>query len=289
MPKFSVEFYRPVVLGDRAPTFTAVLQGIAALDAPRRIRRDFDPAAILSLTQQDHEFIGEAARIRMDELPSVIDTANGNRHDLNVSDVEGLGEELHFLYDSELTVIAVQNRGHFRASALEQLLSDLSGQRLEFQIILKEDAHRRFRRMEFVSKINFKLARPRDLRGRLLPPLNRVFGEIDEFDGVAAKMEISIGRRRGRSLNLDAIQRLIEAYRDRRDTFKSLSITGAVREDDGPEAPTHVETVDFIKERLAYSQEVDRRGRGRRLDAEGCRVALRRAIREHREHLRRYQ
>jgi hypothetical protein len=289
MPRFSVEFYRPEVLGDRAPAFATILQRIAGLEAVQRIRRGADPAAVLSLMHQNGEFLGEAARIRMDDLPSVIDIANGNRHDLDVLDHEGLGEEIHFLYDSEINVIAVQNRLHFRASALERLLSELGGDSLDFQIILTEDAFTRFERMDFVSKINFKLARPRDLQGQPLPALNRVFREIDEFDGVEAKLEITIGRRRNRSLSLAAIGRLVAAYRGRREPFKSFSITGMVREEDGPEATAHNETVDFIKERLCYTQEVERRGRGRRFDTEGCRVALRRAIREHREYLRRYR
>ena len=51
----------------------------------------------------------------------------------------------------------------------------------------------------------------------------------------------------------------------------------------------HRDTIDFLKERLQVSSEVERRGRGRRLDAEGCRLALRRSLREHQDYLRRFR
>jgi hypothetical protein len=219
---------------------------------------------------------------------SLMDVATGGRHDLNVNAHEGLGEEIHFLYDAEIDVIAIQNKLHFRALALERLLAELSGTNLDFQVILRADAWQRFREMDFVTKINFKLARPRDIEDQPRPALNRVFHEIDEFNGVSAKVEITVGRRR-RGLSLAAIGRFIADYNTMRDNFKAFNITGTIRERQGEEAILHHDVIDFIKERMIFMAEVDRRGRGRRLDAEGCRLALRRGIREHRDYLRRYR
>jgi hypothetical protein len=284
VPAFNVEFYKPHVVNVRGVAFPDLLDRIVAMNAVDRIRRGNDPAAILTLQHQQNEFLGEAARIRMEDLPSVIDTATGDRHDLDVRVHEGLGEEIHFLYDAALDVVAVQNKGHFRAAALEQLISDLTHAGINFHIILRADAWERFQNMELVTKINFKLARPRDIQGR--PAVMRVFREIDEFNGVSAKVEITVGRNRNRSLSMAAIRRVIADYNAMGQSFKDLSITGAVREAEGE---LHRDTIDFLKERLLVSVEVERRGRGRRLDAEGCRLALRRSIREHQEYLRRYR
>lgn len=288
MPKFNVEFYKPKILEQDGAAFADVLGRIAAMNAIGRIRTGNDPAAILNLQREGNDFGGEAARIRMDDLPRVIDLANGDRRELDVQANEGLSEEIHFLYDHALDVIAIQSKGHFRAPALERLLSDLGHTTVYFQVILTEDAWERFQRMDFVTKINFKLARPQDFHGQPQPSLQRVFDEIDEFGGVSAKMEITVGRTR-RRLSIDAIRRLIQTFRGNSEGFKSLSLSGAIREQTGQDARSHPETIDFLKERLLYSQDVERGGRGRRLDAEGCRVALRRGIREHREHLRRHQ
>jgi hypothetical protein len=91
VPAFNVEFYKPQLVNARGVSFSDLLDRIAAMNAVDCIRRGNDPAAILALQRQQHEFIGEAARIKMEDLPSVIDTANGNRHDLNVGVHEGLG------------------------------------------------------------------------------------------------------------------------------------------------------------------------------------------------------
>lgn len=288
MPKFSVEFYRPEVLGDTGTSFSDVLQNIAGMNDAGRIRVGDDPAVVLTVEHNENEFIGEAARIRMDDLPSVVSVASGNRHDLQMADQEGLGEEIYFLYDVGLDVIAIQNKGHFRASALALLLGDLASASLYFQPILTRDASDRFDRMSLVRKISFRLARPHDFGGARTPALNRSFRIIDDFDGASAKVEITVGRERGRGLSMNAAHRLVEAFGHAGEQFKSLSITGAIREAQAQGGAEHPEIVDFIKERLSFTTEVDRRGRGRRLDAEGCRVALRRAIRERRAELRRY-
>src|SRR5712692_9950681 len=138
MPKFNAEFYKPKVYvnpGMPEVSFEEVLQRIAAMTPRQRIRGGIDPAAILSLHQHHAEYDGEAARIRIEDLPTVVNTATGNRHNLDIDAQEGLGEEIHFLYDSGLDVIVIQRKGHFRASALENLLSDLSRNNVSFEII----------------------------------------------------------------------------------------------------------------------------------------------------------
>src|SRR5438045_339628 len=86
MPKFNVEFYKPNVQvnpGDPAVNFGDVLGRIAAMTPRQRIRAGLDPAVVLVLEQQGVEYVGEAARIRTEELPSVVHTATGSRHSLN--------------------------------------------------------------------------------------------------------------------------------------------------------------------------------------------------------------
>jgi len=287
MPKFNVEFYKPSVQvnpGEPAVAFVDVLQRIAAMTPRQRIRGGLDPAVILSLErQQGAEYFGEAARIRTEDLPSVVHTGTGHRHNLEIDAQEGLGEEIHFLYDSRVDVIAVQRRGHFRASALENLLSDLSRNNVRFDVILREDAWQRFETMDVVKKVYFKLARPQDFVGESRQPLLRVLGMMDDFNGILAKVEISVGRS-DRRLRPNPIRGIIDMYNRSRDNFTALSITGAIQAQDGD---THVETVDFVHGKLSFTADVERRGR--RLNTEGCRLALREAIRENRDYLRRFR
>ena len=291
MAAFNIEFYQPQVINVQNVSFPDLLNRIAAMNAVERIRQGSDPAAILVLQRDDREqqFLGEAARIRMDDLPGIIDTLSGERHDINVRAQEGLSEEIHFLYDLNLNIIAVQRKGHFRAAALEKLISDISRTAVSFQAILRRDAWERFQRMELATKINFKLARPDDIQGQPRPAVTRIFREIDEFNGVSAKIEITVGRQRHRSLSMAAIRRFVQDFIGMGESFQDLSITGAIREGEDDEAVLHRDTVDFLKDRLMVSSEVDRAARGRRLDGEGCRLALRRSIREQEDYLRRFR
>lgn len=283
MPRVTVEFYKPVV-ADGNEAFGGLLDRIARLNSVQRIRGAPDPAGIFALGRAADDFVGEAARVRMEDLPRIVDLATGDRSELDMRAHQGLGEEIHFLYDSTADVIAVQKRLHMRASALRDLISDLGQSQIEFHIVLRQDAWERFQQMPLVKKIYFKLARPQDVAAQQRrPSLRRVFQEINEFEGVTAKVEISVQRERNHGLRLGSVRAMIESYRENPDDFEALSITGPLR-DDGDET---VETVDFIKGRLQYSEEIERQGR--RLDPDGCRLALRRGIRTHRVYLRRYR
>jgi Family of unknown function (DUF6731) len=281
MPPINIEFYKPTVESDDGLTFADVLTQVESTTMAQRLRTDFDPAGIFSLTRNGDEFAGEAARIRMEDLPRIVNLATGQRHDLNVRPREGLSEEMHFIYDAAVDVIAVQVKRLMRASALRGLLADLTQQRIDFKIILREDALLRFQHMGLVKKIFFKIARPQDLQGQDPPALVQVFRELDEFNGIAAKIEISVERARDRWLSMDAIRGVLDRFRARNADFDALCITGLVRDEGGERQ----ETIDFVHEHLRHTEEVERRGR--RLAPEGCRVALRRAIRAHRPYLRR--
>ncbi|HXA78701.1 MAG TPA: DUF6731 family protein [Candidatus Acidoferrales bacterium] len=279
MPPINIEFYQPTVESDDGLTFADVLTQVENMPMVQRLRTDFDPAGIFGLTRDGDEFMGDAARIRMEDLPRIVNLATGQRHDLNVRPREGLSEEMHFIYDATVDVIAIQVKRQMRASALRGLLADLTQQRIGFNIILREDALQRFQHMGLVKKIFFKIARPQDLQGQAPPALVQVFRELDEFNGVAAKVEISVERARNRWLSMDAVRGILDRFRARNADFDALSITGLLR-DEGVERQ---ETIDFVHEHLRHTEEVERRGR--RLAPEGCRVALRRAIRAHRPYL----
>ena len=283
MPRITIEFYKPSVGGDNPQPFSNVLESIAQMNPRQRVRGAPDPAGIFTLQRNGDEFVGEAARIRMEDLPRVANIGTGQRHDVDVQEREGLSEEIHFLYDSALDVVAVQKRLHMRASALKELISDLAESPLDFHIILRRDAWERFQQMGMVRKIYFKLARPQDLAGQRRPSLRRVLEEMDEFNGVSAKVQISVERERNRGLNLDSVRELVADFRARAGDFDALSITGAIRggDDEGSE------TVDFVTGRLQHTDEVPLRGR--RLDPNGCRLALRRGLRAHRAYLHAYR
>lgn len=115
--------------------------------------------------------------------------------------------------------------------------------------------------------------------------VTRVLDELAEFDGVSAKVEISVSRQRNRSLNLERVWDVIRGYQNRRDDFESLSVKGPVED---PELGPHLETIDFVAEHLKQiDEDVTETDRG--LNPESCRMALRRSLRIHRDYLREYR
>jgi len=274
-----------MVIAEHDRPFAEILGAILEMREVDRLRRGQDPAGIFNFANAGQEYAGEAARIRMEDLPRVVDVLTGRRHDLDVGEREGLSEEIHFLYDGALDIIVVQRKREIRASTLRDLIADLANTTVHFLPVLTEDAWRKFQRMNHVKKILFKLARPHDLADQRRLPLGRVFREIEQFNGVSAKVEITVGRVRNHWLRLERVMEVVRTYRNRETEFDALSITGAIRnEDDGTES---FETIDFLKGRLQFTSEVPRRGR--RLDAERCRLALREAIRVNRNYLRRFR
>ena len=155
-------------------------------------------------------------------------------------------------------------------------------------VILRQDAFQRFQNMDLITKVNFTLARPRQIR-RLAPSVMGAIREIDEFNGVSASIEVTVGRERNTTLNRNAISTLLGARTEIGESLKDLSITGTTRGNDNLEGRTRVDVVDFINDRLLVRSEVERRGRGKRLDPNGCKVALRRAISTHEDYLRTYR
>jgi hypothetical protein len=75
----------------------------------------------------------------------VIDIATGNQHDLEMLDAEGLGEQVHFLYDSTLNVIAVQ-KNCISAPLHCRIFGHLGGHPLDFQLIVTEGIKQVFRK-----------------------------------------------------------------------------------------------------------------------------------------------
>jgi hypothetical protein len=285
MPPITIEFYKPAIGANGDESFAEVLDDLINLKPGERIRKGDDPAGLFALervhTKQEQYYFGEAARIRMDDLPQVVNRTTGAKRDLSITDAEGLSEETFFLYNVKLDVLALQKRLSFRSSTLRKLMSDLTPQTIAFHLILKQDAWKRFHDMTVIKKLTFKVARPKQHVGERNEAVLRVIDELDDFNAVSAKIEITSGRSKKRSLLLEKISSVVQDFNTRPEDYRMLRITGS--ED---KAQEDVEVVDFFKEALDFTDEVTKKGR--RLDRESCRTALRRAIRENSNYLKKY-
>src|SRR5579884_1433589 len=255
-----------------------VMQQIAGLPAQDRLKdRGIEYSDYLEVPEVvGHQVFGVAARGRKVNLPGRLNCQTGDRGALNIRANEAVDEAVHFVYDRDLMVLATQRQALFRASAVTELLRDVSNQQFHIQPILRVDKWSRVQRMESIGKIEIAIEGPDhhpDYSG-VMPSLNEMLDEAAEIDAVSVELTLSMGHSR-RSLDVERGKELVNRLRQEDDVHK-LKVSG--KPVDGKS-----ETVDFINDRLVHFEQVEYRGRV--VDANQCRLILRRGIQENRDYL----
>lgn len=95
------------------------------------------------------------------------------------------------------------------------------------------------------------------------------------MNAISAELILTMKHSRG-SLNVPLAKRLVNRVR-REDNLDKLKVSGK------PADANRSETVDFINDRLVFSEEAEYQGRN--VGAEQCRRILQRALEQHRDYL----
>jgi hypothetical protein len=230
---------------------------------------------LVSAQIENGEVIGSAARIRMENLPERMNAATGEVGQLNLQVQEGLAEEAFFLYDSGLQVLLLQQNNFFRSSSFEHLIGDLA-ELDEFWLepVIRKDAWERFGKMDRIASIDFKLTDLSDRPdiGTTMQSLGEMLDHANsDLNAITAEVRLGVGRRRNEGLARGAIRNLLRML-GRGERVSTLTVRGNLL-DTGKS-----EEIDFLRERLVFSGEVEYSGR--RLDGQQCQVSLRNALHE---------
>ena len=261
--KVRVDFFR-VVLPKDAPPFSNALSQIIT-DRPKEADRnrrfgDFwyrlqrlDTVGSLST--------GGIVRIWMDGLPQVA-TLEGEFRELGLKDDEGLSDETQFIYDARYGVMVVQrNIQAVRASTVQNYLANITGiDDLAFEVVLREDAWARVKKMKRVRTIDLGFATPTNAAALKL--LGSVGGVADAAQYVGAA-EISVtmgmGYKKG-SMNVsrvvDVARRLLRLHKQGPDEVRRVEIKGSVGFEGEP-----LEPIDLLDFRMVEEFIVDTPGR----------------------------
>ena len=281
MPWLKVDFWNVLRDIDNQPfDFVTFMQPLRDLPpAQRLVDRGVEYCDFLEVPQfLNGQVFGFATRGRKVNLPGKLNVRSGARGELGVRADEAVDEPIHFLYNAGLRVLATQRQQMFRASALVSLLRDLGNANFHISPILRQDKWNRVRRMESIGKVEIALTGPDhhpDFAG-VMPSLNSLLDEASEtMNAVSAELTLTMGHSR-RSLNVPLAKRLVDRLR-REDNLDKLRVSGK------PEDGGRSETVDFINDRLVFSEEAEYQGRN--VGAEQCRRILQRAIEQHRDYL----
>jgi hypothetical protein len=221
---------------------------------------------------------GTAARIRNEDWPERVNLRTGALQPLQLPPDEAIAEEMNFLYDKQLQVLATQRQRYFRASALVELLCDITRNTFDIQPKLREDAWQRFQRLTRIGSIELKLQGPAHHPGlsRTIPSMSQFLEDAgNRINANEVQIILSIGKTRSRSLDR-GIARSIVGFFLRKPNVRCLTAKG--NREDQPS-----EIIDFIRDRLVFSGEVEYTGR--HLDRDQCQRLLRHAIEKHRPYL----
>ena len=280
MPWLNVDFWKVLQDVDNHPfDFMALMQRLAALPAVQRLAdRGIEHSDFLETPQfQDRQVFGEATRGRKVNLPGRLNWQTGARGDLGVLVDEAVDEAVYFLYDADLQVLVTQRQVMFRANAVAALLRDLGNANFHISPVLRQDKWNRVRRMETIGKIEIALEGPDHHPdfSEVMPSLNSMMEEAAEVDAISVELTLSMKHSR-RSLDVNFVKRLVNQLR-REENLDKLKVSGKA------EDATRSEIVDFMNDRLVFSEQAEYRGRN--VDAAQCRLILRRAIDQNREYL----
>jgi hypothetical protein len=283
MPKtVIVDFWDVVNPRGQAFDLTPVIRaaGTQPLESRMRVRGASHTDYLIDVHEDETARLsGTCARIRNMDWPERVNTRTGAVTPLQLPPDEAIAEEMSFHFDGELQVLATQRHRYFRASVLIDLLRDISVQAFDIQPKLQRDAWPRFNRMTRIASIELRLRGPAHHPdfSQVIPSMGQFLDDAgQEINAWEVDLTLSMGRKRKESLNKRIVKKIMRSLRGQ-DNVKSLVARGKRA------GSTESEVVDFMRERLVFSGEVEYTGR--QLDRSQCRQLLRDAIEEHREYL----
>lgn len=283
MPKVTVDFWDVIDEQGEPLDLLPIIQNVAALQFRQRMRdrgtefTDYLAESNIAANSAG----GTVARIRRHNWPDRVDLNSGELTLLELPPHQAIAEEMNFLYDQRLRVLATQRRRDFRAGMLVELLSEISGRAFAIQPKLREDAWRRFRRWRSIGSLELKLTTPThhpDLSDTI-PSMGELLDEAGErVHALEVELKLSMGRVRTRSLAVEIVRDVVNLFRGRANV-QHLAARGIGPDDE------HTSVVDFIRDRLVFSGQVEYTQNGRHLDRGQCQQLLRQSIETHRRHL----
>lgn len=246
-----------VVMPDVEPrTFETVIDEITALGGAAATYDNGEyHVRLLGVRQQHGYYLGDIARIRMNDIPDKM-RLSGEREALNLEDDQGLGEIASFIYNTQLKVLVLmRNRFAVTASGFANYVQNLGRVQgvIIFEHILEADAYQRLARMSIAHKVELGIAAPGN--GAIFDELGLRPQTLAELINAAPKVRmdfaISMDRDRSGSLPIRALQNMITTFRrDHAGELVSLIVSGK----ENPEQ--RLDIVDMLEEVMTDKEPV---------------------------------
>jgi Family of unknown function (DUF6731) len=281
MPQINIDFYAAATLDGKHADLANVLKSVGDLEPKQRLvdrgPEYADFIEIINISQ--NQIFGGAAKVRKIGIPNRFNLKTFQRHALNLGIEEGLEEVAYFIYDSGLKTLALQRHRLFRSGAWQRLVCEVGDTDFNLEPKLRKDKWDRFKKMDRIASLELALLRPDEhpALADVQPSLGKMLDDASA-DGNAFRVDLkfSMAGSRKSSLTPKWVRGLVNKFRDSDANLERFKVVGA-SEEEGTEA------VDFLRDRLVFSGEVDYAARS--LDADECRLLIKKAIQEHKEYL----
>ncbi len=282
MPWINIDFYAAVALDNKDADLASVLKSVG--DRPpkdRLIDRGHEYADYIEITHNSHgQIFGGAAKVRKIGIPNRFNLKTFQRHSLGITSEEGLEEVAYFIYDSSLKTLALQRHRLFRSGAWQRLVSEIADTPFNLEPRLRKDKWDRFKKMDRIARLELALINPdqHPALADVQPSLGKLLDDASQ-DGNAFRIDLkfSMAGARKASLTPAWVRKIVNRFRSSDENLEKFSVTGTT--DEGER-----EAVDFLRDRLVFSGEVEYSSRS--LDSEQCWKLIRSAIQQNRDYLK---
>jgi hypothetical protein len=232
---------------------------------------------LVEVIEHNNTISGTAALIRIEDWPQEVDLQQGGLAALTLAANKALAEEMSFRFDRPSRVLVTQRHRLFRTSRLAKLFEGITGSRFKLQPILRSDAYQRFLQMDRIGKVELKVRGPMNpnTTGTIQSIAEAMNAARDDFHAIEITLGFSMGPVRGQSMAQPRVRQLIQRFRNH-DNTKSLMVSGH-------QADSPAEVVDFINDRLIFSDEIEYADK--HLSRAQCRQLLAASIDQNRPYL----
>lgn len=211
------DFYQVVMPEEERSPFESILKVVNDLDGTARTYDNGEyHVRLVGLVQRPGYFLGDIARIRMNDIPDKM-KLSGEREIIELDDDQGLGEITSFIYNPALRALAfMRNRLAVTATGFANYFQNLGRIQgvLFLQHLLEVDAYQRLTRMNIVHKVEIAFAAPGN--GAIFDNLGLRPQTIADLINVAPKVKmdftISMDRERNLTLPLQSIRNLVGIF-----------------------------------------------------------------------------
>ncbi len=190
--KLTFDFFQVIMPEGSHSNLGSILKNINVLQGKKRLDTIGEyPIRLQHLNNTASEFLGDIARIRMNDIPPKMKLSGETNH-LELDEDEGLGEITSFIFHSAINVLMLmRNRNAVSISAFCHYIENFSGvQDIQFRYIFQPDIYKRLQRLEIIKKMELVAAAPGN--GTIFRDLGFATGDLIDLMGLSPRARIQL-------------------------------------------------------------------------------------------------